>query len=209
MEFFEYYCKKFSIILTDLAAAALVVLGVWGGVGNSVGMVCFHVFKAVICIVLAVRILWSNHGGAICERGVEFLLWPRRFLKKAPPPLSQARALMARGEWVQAGKLLARWHEEYPESANIALAYFGLLADHFHRYEEALKIASETFECRLRSREEAAVQLLGRTTDLLCTGGYRQKAIELLEQESGRNGLYAPEQLRNIRQRELAMKKGI
>jgi len=138
---------------------------------------------------------------------VNFLLWPRRFLKKAPPPLSKAQALMMRGEWEQAQFLLKNWHREYPGSANIALDLFGLLADHFQRYDEALQTACETLESSCRIREEAAVPLLGRVTDLLCAAGHQEKAVELLRREAERSSLYAPEQLRNIKQRENALRK--
>ena len=116
----------------------------------------------------------------------DFMLYPRKFLKVPPVPLSRQQGLIAAGKHEQAECELLELRGDHPASPEIALMLAELHGDVFGDVEAALADCEYYFKCRKFRYHPLNLELCLRRADWLCAAGREAQAEQLLEAESKR-----------------------
>ena len=134
--------------------------------GNQL-MVIFNVLKAWLFATIAAVLLVRMYLPAVAEKITFGLLYPKKYLKTAPPPLSPIYALIAQGNLGEAEVQLAGLAEKYPGNAEITRTLMDLYTNSLGRDDQAAAAAEQYFS-NVRGRgTEDHFRILMRYADLL------------------------------------------
>lgn len=111
------------------------------------------------------------------------LLYPKRFLKKAPVSLSPIQGLITAGKYHEAERQLTVLNQDFPEHAEIAFMLFSLYLDHLKQPDSAAAAAERFFAVPYRKKDSFRFRLLMRYADLLQNSAAEAELILLLTDE--------------------------
>ena len=163
-----------------------------GSAGNQL-MVIFNVLKAWLFATIAAVLLVRMYLPAVAEKITFGLLYPKKYLKAAPPPLSPIYALIAQGNLDEAEVQLAGLAEKYPGNAEITRMLMDLYTDNLGR-DDLAAAAAEKYFSNVRGRStEDHFRILMRYADLL-QGTEREDQLRIrLEKELKSRHLTGPQ----------------
>lgn len=163
-----------------------------GSAGNQL-MVIFNVLKAWLFAAIAAVLLVRMYLPAVAEKITFGLLYPKRYLKAAPPPLSPIYALIAQGNLDEAETQLCGLAEKYPGHAEITRTLMDLYTDNLGRDDLAVAAAEQYFPNARGQRDEDHFRILMRYADLL-QGTEREDQLRIrLEKELKSRHLTGPQ----------------
>jgi len=174
-------------ILFFLASGALVAYfarSMFGG-SNPLSVVLdgFFLVPALYLFGISSTLLFAGPAGTAVA---DFMLWPRKYLKVPPVPLSRQQGLIAAGKYEQAECELLELRGDHPASPEIALMLAGLHGDVFGDIEAALADCGYYFKTRKFRYNPLNLELCLRCADWLCAAGKEDEAERLLEAEAKR-----------------------
>ena len=163
-----------------------------GSAGNQL-MVIFNVLKAWLFAAIAGVLLVRMYLPAVAEKITSGLLYPKRYLKTAPPPLSPIYALIAQGNLNEAEVQLSGLTEKHPGNAEITRMLMDLYIDSLGR-DDLAAAAAERYFSHVRGRStEDHFRILMRYADLL-QGTEREDRLRIrLEKELKTRRLTGPQ----------------
>ena len=115
---------------------------------------------------------------------VDFLLYPRRLLKKAPPILSRQQGLIARKCYAEAETELLELRETHKSIPEVALMLAELHAVGFNDPEKAIADCLFYFKYRSLRYNKLNLPLLLRYADWMEEQGLREEALARLTREA-------------------------
>ena len=122
-------------------------------------------------------------SGPAARTLVDFILYPRRYLKKAPPILSRQMGLIARKCYKEAEMELLDLRQKYKSSPEIALMLADLHASGFNAPEAALMDCRFYFKHRNWRYNELNLPIALRYADWQTQLGRKTEASEFLSRE--------------------------
>ena len=163
-----------------------------GSAGNQFSVI-LNVLKAWFFATIAAILLVRLYLPAVAEKITFGLLYPKQYLKTAPPPLSPIYGLIAQGRLEEAEEQLCGLAEKYPGHAEIARALVELYADRLGR-DDLAAAAAESYFSNVRGRNsEHHFRILMRYADLL-QGTERESILrKRLEKELNSRRLSSPQ----------------
>ena len=163
-----------------------------GSAGNQL-MVIFNMLKAWLFATIAAVLLVRMYLPAVAEKITFGLLYPKQYLKNAPPPLSPIYSLIAQGNLDEAEVQLSELAEKHPGNAEITRMLMDLYTDSLGRDDLAAAAAEKYFpNVRGRSTEDH-FRILMRYADLL-QGTEREDQLRIrLEKELKSRQLTGPQ----------------
>ncbi len=163
-----------------------------GSAGNQL-MVIFNVLKAWFSATVAAILLVRMYLPAVAEKIAFGLLYPKRYLKAAPPPLSPIYGLISQGKLDEAEEQLRELAGKYPGHAEIARTLVELYADRLGRDDLAMAAAESYFSKTGERNSEHHFRILMRYADLL-QGTERESILrKRLEKELKSRRLSSPQ----------------
>ena len=156
--------------------------------GQQTGVV-FNVIMAWFYAAVAALLLVHLYLPAAAGRITFGLLYPKKYLRSAPPPLSPIYGLIARGCFKEAEQRLSDLTDEYPGHAEIALMMIELYADRLKRSDLAAAAAENYFSCAFDRKGDSHFQILMRSVDLLRGAEPEDCLREWVEKELDNNRL--------------------
>ena len=163
-----------------------------GSAGNQL-MVIFNVLKAWLFATIAAVLLVRMYLPAVAEKISFGLLYPKRYLKTAPPPLSPIYSLIAQGNLDEAEEQLSGLAEKYPGNADITRALMNLYTDSLGRDDLAAAAAEKYFSNVHGRRTEDHFRILMRYADLLQGTEREDQLRNRLEKELKSRHLTGPQ----------------
>ena len=165
---------------------------VCGSAGNQL-MVIFNVLKAWLFATIAAVILVRMYLPSVAEKITFGLLYPKKYLKTAPPPLSPVYCLIAQGSFKEAEAQLNELAEKHPEHAEITRMLMDLYTGSLGR-DDLAAAAAEKYFPNVRGRTtEDHFRILMRYADLL-QGTEREDQLRIrLEKELKSRRLTGPQ----------------
>ena len=153
-----------------------------GSAGNQL-MVIFNVLKAWLFAAIAAVLLVRMYLPSVAEKITFGLLYPKKYLKTAPPPLSPIYSLIAQGKLDEAEEQLRGLAEKHPGNAEITRTLMDFYTDSFGR-DDLAAAAAENYFSNVRGRStEDHFRILMRYADLL-QGTEREDQLRIrLEKE--------------------------
>ena len=153
-----------------------------GSAGNPFSVI-LNVLKASFFAAIAAMLLVRLYLPAVAEKITFGLLYPKTYLKAAPPPLSPIYALISQGNLDEAEEQLRELAEKYPGHAEITRALMDLYTDRLGRGDLAAAAAENYFTKVRGPSGEHHFRILMRYADLL-QGTERENILrERLEKE--------------------------
>ena len=129
--------------------------------------------------LLAVRLYLP----AIAEKIVSGLLFPKKYLKRAPVMLDPIRGLIASGRYHEAESVLKELREEHPDHAEIAWMLMDLYLTRLDRPDLAFSTMARFLSVRPRRDSDFYFRMVMGGADLLNRSGRVREQIRLLEDE--------------------------
>ena len=120
-------------------------------------------------------------------------LFPRRFLKEPPVPLSPVQGLTASGRFREAEEQLVRLNREHPGNATVALLLLSLYEDRLGRHESAVETAENYLASGKTQPGPDHFRLLLRYADFLQGTERENELAQRLETEIKHRRLTASE----------------
>ena len=152
---------------------------------------CYVVIRMAMFGILAAAVFCRIFLPDIADSMVDFLLYPRKLLKKPAPLISPVQGLIRQGKYELALAQLDRLLEERPDCALLWLTRFELLADCMKQPAAAMQTAEAYFSRNGREFAPQNMQLLIRYRELTHRSGTlphsgreRRQLRELLQQSS-------------------------
>ena len=175
---------KILFFLGSGAFAAYTALSMFRA-GNPLSVVIdgFFLLPVLYLFGISSGLLFAGPAGNALT---DFMLYPRKFLKVPPVPLSRQQGLIAAGKHEQAECELLELRGDHPASPEIALMLAELHGDVFGDIDAALADCEYYFEHRKFRYNPLNLELCLRRADWLCTAGRETEAERLLEAESKR-----------------------
>ena len=152
------------------------------------------------CAGIGAIFLVQLHLPSAAEKITFGLLYPRRYLKKAPVMLSPIRGLIASGQLEEAGMRLAELQREYPGDAGVALLGLELYCGPLDRPDAAVSVVETFFAAGPVRSGEDYFRLLLRYADLRPVSGAAPAWNVRLERELKKARL-SPRQANAVRAR--------
>lgn len=181
-----------NILMVLFAVLALMSILTSDKGGNPL-MAAFNVIKAWFFATIAAVLLVRMYLPAVAEKITFGLLYPKKFLKTAPPPLSPIYSLIAQGNFDEAEEQLSGLAEKYPGHAEIARVLVELYADKLKQPEMAVAAAEKYFAAADSRNSEHHFRILMRYADLL-QGTEREDQLRVrLEKELKSRHLTGPQ----------------
>ena len=140
---------------------------------------------ALAAAMLAVRLYLP----AVAEKMAASLLFPKKYLKRAPVMLDPIRGLIVSGRYSEAESALKELREEHPDHAEIAWMLMDLYQTRLQRPDLAFDAAVRFLSVRPRRESEFYYRVLMGCADLLNRAGQVGDQILLLERELKRGQL--------------------
>lgn len=137
-----------------------------GSAGNQLSVI-LNVLKAWFFATMAAVLLVRLYLPAAAGKITFGLLYPKRYLSSAPPPLSPIYGLIAQGNLEEAEEQLCSLAEKYPGHAEIIRALMDLYTDHLGRGDLAAAAAEKYFPNVRGRSSEHHFRILMRYADLL------------------------------------------
>ncbi len=163
-----------------------------GSAGNQL-MVIFNVLKAWLFATIAAVLLVRLYLPSVAEKITFGLLYPKKYLKTAPPPLSPIYSLIAQGNLDEAEAQLSGLAEKHPGNAEITRMLMDLYTDSLGRDDLAAAAAEKYFpNVRGRSTEDH-FRILMRYADLLQGTEREDQLRNRLEKELKSRHLTGPQ----------------
>lgn len=162
----------------------------------AIGFLLLGLASCGIGAILLVRLHLPAFAGKIAFG----LLFPRRYLKKAPVMLSPVRGLIASGRLEEAALRLAELQREYPDDAGVALLGLELYCGPLDRPDAAVSVMETFFAAGPVRSGEDYFRLLLRYADLRPVSGTAPAWNVRLEQELKKARL-SPRQANAVRAR--------
>lgn len=188
-ERFLWFCKEWlprligNLLMLFFAGMAVYqFLWISSGAGGQFFAV-FGVFLAWGYATAAGLLMVRLYLPSVADKITFGLLYPKRFLKKAPVSLSPIQGLITAGKYHQAERQLAVLNRDFPEHAEIAFMLFDLYLDHLKQPDAAAAAAERFFAMPLRMRDGFRFRLLMRYADLLQNSAEEAALTSLLENE--------------------------
>lgn len=163
-----------------------------GSAGNRL-MVIFNVLKAWLFATIAAVLLVRMYLPAVAEKITFGLLYPKKYLNAAPPPLSQVHCLIAQGKLDEAEEQLRSLADKNPGHAEITRTLMDLYTDQLGQNDLAAAAAEKYFLNVSGRSGEDHFRILMRYADLL-QGTERESILrERLEKELDSRHLSGPQ----------------
>ena len=174
--------------------------------GNQLSVVIdgFFLLPVLYLFGISSTLLFAGPAGTALT---DFMLWPRKYLKTPPIPLSRQQGLIAAGEHEKAECELLELRADHPASPEIALMLAELHGDAFGDIEAALADCEYYFKTRKFRYNPLNLELCLRRADWLCAAGKEDEAERLLEAESKRFFYSAPDR-NGLKKRLSALRAG-
>ena len=196
-------------ILFFLGSGALVAYVARGmcGASNQLSVVIdgFFLLSALYLFGISASLLFA---GSAATALTDFMLWPRKYLKTPPVPLSRQQGLIAAGKYEQAECELLELRADHPASPEIALMLAELHGDVFGEIDAALSDCEYYFQNRKFRYNPLNLELCLRRADWLCAAGRADEAERLLEEESKRFFYSVPDR-NGLKKRLSAVRAGL
>ena len=181
-----WFCKeRLPRLAGNILAAAFALLALrllrQCSLGADPGMAVLHLLMGAGAAAAAALILVSLYLPGVAERIASGFLFPKRYLKKAPPPLSPVQGMIASGDFEQAERRLAEIHGQYPDHAETALMRIQLYADELGRPAEAAEAAALYLNSKPDESDPLHFRIVMIYADLLQETGREADLAELLE----------------------------
>ena len=187
MNLFEIYCRKilkFVILLISVFPTLYCAVEIAGYAHNgNVGGVLSTGFMLLGALYLFGMTASALYSGAIATSFVDFLLYPRNYLRAAPVIVSRQKSLIAKGQYALAETELLALREENPAAPEVALLIAELHARHFDAPDVAVLDIYYYFSRRRLRRHALNFQIVMRCVELLSQMGRVPEAAELLRRE--------------------------
>ena len=185
-ERFLLFCRDWLPKLAgNLIVAVFALISLWMfwkcSRGGSSLMIVFNVLMAAASATMASLILVSLYLPSVANGITSFLLFPKRYLRKAPPPLSPIQGMIAAGDFEPAEQRLAELQHQYPDHAETALLRIQLYADELDCPDEAAEAAELYLDSKPDESDPLYFRILMRYADLLQEAGREADLAELLE----------------------------
>ena len=195
-------------ILFFLGSGALVayVARSMFGAGNPLVVVIdgFFLLPALYLFGISSTLLFA---GPVGNTLTDFMLYPRKYLKTPPVPLSRQQGLIAAGEHEKAECELLELRGDHPASPEIALMLAELHGDVFGDIEAALADCEYYHRKRKFRYNPLNLEPCLRRVDWLCAAGREEEAEALLEEESKRFFYSVPDR-NGLKKRLSALRAG-
>ena len=149
----------------------------------------------------------SLYSGTFARGVVDFLLYPRHFLKESPVLISRQKGLIANGEYKLAEKELCEMRLKRPAAPEVALQLAELHAVYFRSPETAVLDILYYLDMRKFRHHPLNLTIMMRYADFQQELGRFEEAAQLLENESGRL-FYTPRERKVLRQRSRSLSGG-
>ncbi len=134
--------------------------------------IAFYVaIRMAIFGILAAAVFCWLFLPSIADSIVDFLLCPRRLLKKPAPLISPVQGMIRQGKYGPALRQLDRLLDEHPDCALLWLTRFELLADRMKESAAAMQTAEAYFARNGRESAPQNMQLLIRYRELAHRSG--------------------------------------
>lgn len=185
-EWVFWFCKEpLPRLVGNLLAGGFALLAVWlfrqcSQTGNP-GIAVINILLAAASATAAALLLVTLYLPGVAERIVSGILFPKRYLRKAPPPLSPIQGMIASGDFEQAERHLAELQQQYPDHAETALLRIQLYADELDCPDEAAEAAELYLDSKPDESDPLYFRILMRYADLLQEAGREADLAELLE----------------------------
>lgn len=153
--------------------------------GNPLSVVIdgFFLLPVLYLFGISATLLFAGPAG---NRLTDFMLYPRKYLKAPPVPLSRQQGLIAAGEFEKAECELLELRADHSASPEIALMLAELHGDVLQDTNAALADCEYYFRSRKFRCNPLNLDLCLRYVDWLCAAGRPEEAEQLLEEESMR-----------------------
>ena len=195
MSLFEIYCKKilkFVVLLISVFPTLCVAVRIadcankmdFGGVISN----GFMLLGALYLFGMTASALYS---GTMATSFVDFLLYPRNYLRTAPVIVSRQKSLIVKGQYALAEAELVELREENPAAPEVALLIAELHARHFNAPDVAVMDIYYYFSRRKLRRHPLNFKIIMRCVELLSQMGREPEAAELLRREISMVLLYS------------------
>jgi len=196
---------KLLFFLGSGALAAYTALSMFRA-GNPLLVVIdgFFLVPALYLFGISASLLFA---GSVGNSLADFMLYPRKYLKVPPVPLSRQQGLIAAGEHEKAECELLELRADHPASPEIALMLAELHGDVFGDTDAALADCEYYFKCRQFRYNPLNLELCLRSVDWLCAAGRADEAERLLEEESMRFFYSGPDR-NGLKKRLSALRAG-
>ena len=150
---------------------------------SQVSVVCKGIYLLLVLYIFGI-VCSMQYYGCAAESLVDFLLFPKKFLKKPAPILSMPQALLASGRTAEAECELLRQRSQNPGSPELALMLADLHAGIFNDPEAAVADCSFYFAHRNWRYHELNCKIVLKYADWQSQLGRRDKALERLVKEA-------------------------
>ena len=196
-EHFLWFCKEWMprlignllmLFFAGLAVYQFSGMSSSGSLGSQLSA-AFGVLLAWGYATVAALLLIRLYIPSVADKITFGLLYPKRFLKKAPVSLSPIQGLITAGKYEEAEQHLAALNQDFPEHAEIAFMLFNLYLDHLRQPDAAAAAAERFFAAPYRKRDSFRFRLLMRYADLLQNSAGEAVLIPLLMNELNRKQL--------------------
>ena len=187
-ERFLWFCREWlprliGNLLMLLFAGLAVYQFAWISSSDSQFFAVFGVFLAWGYATAAALLMIRLYLPSVADKITFGLLYPKRFLKKAPVSLSPIQGLITAGKYHEAERQLASLNQDFPEHAEIAFMLFSLYLDHLKQPDAAAAAAERFFAVPYRKKNSFRFRLLMRYADLLQNSAGEAMLIPLLTDE--------------------------
>ena len=149
---------------------------------SAAEVVCNGIFLLISLYLFGIICAVLYSGGA-AQSLTDFLFFPKRYLKKAPPVLSRQQGLIADSRFEEAETELLLLRQNYKSSPEIAQLLITLHADCLQDIPAAIADCRFFFANRKWRRHELNLLLLFRYADFLCAAGEEAEAWQILARE--------------------------
>ena len=193
-EWVVWFCsERLPRLAGNLLAGAFAMFALWllwqcSRTGNP-GIAVINVLLAAGSATAAALLLVWLYLPSVADGITSFILFPKRYLKKAPPSLSPVQGLIASGDFDQAEQRLAELQQQCPDHAETALMRIQLYADELNRPDEAAASAELYLNAKPDDSDPLYFKILMRYADLLQEAGREAELVQLLEKQLKRRRL--------------------
>ena len=169
---FRLFCREVlpritaHVLMLIFAGIAIYQFWICGKTGNPF-LIIFNVLLAAASAIVAGIFFSQLYVPAAAEWLTFSLLFPRRYLKKAPRSLSPIRGMIASGRFREAENQLLELRQENPDQAEMTLLLMELYAERFHQPQQAAAAAETYFASGAVRKDRFHILILMRYADLL------------------------------------------
>ena len=150
---------------------------------SQVSVVCNGIYLLLGLYIFGI-VCSVQYSGCAAESFVDFLLYPARYLKKAPPPLSRQQGLIATGNFAEAEIELMVCRQTHKSSPETTLMLAELHANQMDDLNAALIDCEFYFAHRTWRYDPLNLHIVLRYADWQSRLGNHRAALERITRES-------------------------